>query len=179
MITDENAMFDVLGDFFYHVNTKVRVAALEVSDFHVKNNSNCLFTFENSFLSLGLRKTCLSVLWYRRTYARANRRRYIGHYVQVSITRGPSKQVNWFDGKIQINNPEFWRENSNCLKKIELVHTITSHIQDRILPRFFYYSLTAIAMCLITPHSYTCKWFHIIKIFYKQLVFVYIFSLKK
>jgi acetyl-CoA carboxylase/biotin carboxylase 1 len=30
MITDENAMFDVLGDFFYHVNTKVRVAALEV-----------------------------------------------------------------------------------------------------------------------------------------------------
>ena len=37
MITDENAMFDVLGDFFYHVNTKVRVAALEVSDFHVKN----------------------------------------------------------------------------------------------------------------------------------------------
>ena len=33
MITDENAMFDVLGDFFYHVNTKVRVAALEVSHF--------------------------------------------------------------------------------------------------------------------------------------------------
>ena len=30
MITDENAMFDVLGDFFYHMNTKVRVAALEV-----------------------------------------------------------------------------------------------------------------------------------------------------
>ena len=54
MITDENAMFDVLGDFFYHVNTKVRVAALEVSDFHVKNKYNCLFTFENSFLSLGL-----------------------------------------------------------------------------------------------------------------------------
>ena len=30
MITDENAMFDVLGDFFYHLNRKVRAAALEV-----------------------------------------------------------------------------------------------------------------------------------------------------
>ena len=30
MITDENAMFDVLGDFFYHINRKVRAAALEV-----------------------------------------------------------------------------------------------------------------------------------------------------
>nr|APH81346.1 ACC [Paracyclopina nana] len=30
MIADENAMFDVLGDFFYHLNRKVRVAALEV-----------------------------------------------------------------------------------------------------------------------------------------------------
>lgn len=30
MITDENAVFDVLGDFFYHVDKKVRVAALEV-----------------------------------------------------------------------------------------------------------------------------------------------------
>ena len=30
IITDENAMFDVLGDFFYHVNHQVRVAALEV-----------------------------------------------------------------------------------------------------------------------------------------------------
>ena len=30
MIIDENAMFDVLGDFFYHVNRGVRVAALEV-----------------------------------------------------------------------------------------------------------------------------------------------------
>ena len=30
MITDENAMFDVLGDFFYHEKREVRVAALEV-----------------------------------------------------------------------------------------------------------------------------------------------------
>mgnify|MGYP002046183517 FL=1 len=30
MITDENAMFDVLGDFFYHVNPRLRAAALEV-----------------------------------------------------------------------------------------------------------------------------------------------------
>ncbi len=30
MITDENAMFDVLGDFFYHKEQEVRVAALEV-----------------------------------------------------------------------------------------------------------------------------------------------------
>ena len=151
MITDENAMFDVLGDFFYHVNTKVRVAALEVSDFHVKNNSNCLFTFENSFLSLGLWKTCLSLLWYRRTNAWANRRRYIGHYVQVSITRGPSKQVNWFEGKIQINNPEFWWENSNCLKKIELVHAITSpYTGSNFTPIFLLFSYSH---CNVSDHS--------------------------
>ena len=30
MITDENAMFDVLGEFFYHIKREVRVAALEV-----------------------------------------------------------------------------------------------------------------------------------------------------
>ena len=54
MITDENAMFDVLGDFFYHVNTKVRVAALEVSLISRKKiyfEFSCLFTFENIFFS--------------------------------------------------------------------------------------------------------------------------------
>ena len=30
MITDESAIFDILGDFFYHVDEAVRQAALEV-----------------------------------------------------------------------------------------------------------------------------------------------------
>ena len=30
MITDETSLFDVLGDFFYHTDDRVRAAALEV-----------------------------------------------------------------------------------------------------------------------------------------------------
>ena len=30
MITDETSLFDVLGDFFYHSDERVRAAALEV-----------------------------------------------------------------------------------------------------------------------------------------------------